>query len=134
MSELVTYRDRASDPVGGESLDVMDRILHDFGERPLPAPRWVAQPRPTGGHDMPGGAEARLSGTLQLGPMALYVELVEVGYTGDGFQEFVAEEGAGADECERTCGPDIHRALNAPAETFLWQGREYALIVLPYGR
>lgn len=112
----------------------MEQALYDFGHAPLPALRWAVQPRPTGEHGTPGGPDARLSGMLQLGPMALYVELVEVGYAADGCQEFVPEEGVRAGECDRSCGPDIHRAINAPAETFLWQGREYALIVLPYGR
>lgn len=65
--------------------------------------------------------------------MTFYVELIEVGYAEDGCQEFVPEQGAAPDECERTYGPDIHRAVGGAAETFLWQGREYALIVTPYG-
>ena len=64
--------------------------------------------------------------------MALDVELVEVGCADDGCQEFVAEQDADPDECKRTCGPDIHRAIGGAAETLLWNGREYAVVVLPY--
>jgi hypothetical protein len=128
MGELVTHRGQHAH--GGYRST--GALVHDFGREPLPAFRWVTQPRPIGDPNDPGGAEARLSGMLQLGPLAFYVELVEVGYTEDGWQEFVAEQYADADACERTCGPDIHRAIGGSAETFLWKGREYALVVTPY--
>jgi hypothetical protein len=110
------------------------RPLHDFGHDPLPALEWVAEPRPAGDANEPGGCEARLTGALRFGPLSLYVELVEVGYTEGGCQEFVAEQGVGLNECERTCGPDIHRAIDGVAETFAWKGKEYTLVVLPYAR
>lgn len=134
MSTLTTHRDLAQGPSEGRSARPIDGPVHDFGRDALPALRWVVQPRSIGERDNPGGAEARLSGMLKLGPMTFYAELVEVGYSLDGRQEFVAEQDVDAAECERTCGPDIHRAIDAAAETFLWKGREYALVVLPYGR
>lgn len=109
--------------------------MYDFGDAPLPALHWAIQPRPVGDPEGPGGSAARLSGTLQLGPLPLYVELVEVGYAQDRRQEFVAEQAVAPDDCEQTCGPDIHRALSGEAaETFIWNGKEYALIVVPYSR
>lgn len=130
MGSLVTHR--ASEASDGRTPATVT-LVHDFGDLALPDLRWETQPHPVGGPDDPGGEEARLAGTLRLGPMTFYVELVEVGYTEDGCQEFVAEQGVDLDECDRTCGPDIHRAIGGAVETFLWQGREYALVVMPYG-
>ncbi|WP_291981894.1 hypothetical protein [Luteitalea sp.] len=129
MDELITHRAR---PACGQSLSTR-ALVHDFGRADLPEFHWVTQPRPGGAPEDPGGEQARLTGRLRLGPMAFYVELVEVGYTKGGCQDFVPEQDAAPDACERTLGPDIHRAIGGAIETFLWNGREYALIVAPYG-
>lgn len=129
MDELITHRAR---PAFGESRST-GALVHDFGCAALPEFHWVTQPRAGGAPEDPGGEQARLTGMLQLGPMAFYVELVEVGYTKGGCQDFVPEQDAAPDECERTYGPDIHRVIGGAVETFLWNCREYALIVTPYG-
>ena len=129
MSQLASWHEQR------ESVVSIATPTHDLGDAPLPTLQWAAQPRPVGDPRGPGGADARLSGVVQLGPVPLYVELVEVGYTPDGCQEFIAEQAVGLDECEETCGPDIHRALGgSAAETFVWKGREYAMIIVPYSR